>query len=187
MDVTRNLENVADDDEKFVHAEVDRLFDPSSLSNGEEPRLALIIGAVAAGKTTLRRERFATGFVLIDAADIFVSLQGEALLAFPGPLEEAMERVGKAAATRAIAERRHIVTELIGEDREATEALCHAMDGAGYSIGMLGLTCDLDVALERNLGRGENNVSAYYAEPYHRRWLTQAALAARHNELRLAG
>lgn len=178
MDVTTNPEDVAGYDEEFLRAEVDRLFDPSSLSNGEKPRITLIAGAVAVGKTSLRREQYATGYVLIDAADIFVSLQGDALLAFPGPLEQAMERVGKAAATRAIAERRHIVTELICEDQEATEALCRAMNGAGYAIDVAGLTCDFEVALERNLGRGDNNVSAYYAEPYHRHWLTQAALAA---------
>lgn len=184
---TRETEHIEDDNAKLVRTEVERLLDPSSLSNGEQPKIVLIVGAVAVGKTTLRRERCSTGYVLIDAADIFLSLQGDAFLTFPGPLEEVMERVGESVAARAIIERRHIVTELIADDREATEELCRAMSAAGYSIDVAGLTCDLDVALDRNMSRGDNNVSAYYAEPYHRRWLTQAALAARPNELRLAG
>ena len=47
----------------------------------------------------------------------------------------------------------------------------------GYWLDMLGLTCAIDVVRERNCNRGENNISGYYAEPSHRRWLTQAANA----------
>lgn len=48
--------------------EVGRLFDDSSLSNGVKPRAIILMGGVAAGKTTLRQSKYSHGFVLIDAA-----------------------------------------------------------------------------------------------------------------------
>ena len=86
-----------------------------------------------------------------------------------------MELVGRRVAQRAIREKRHIVTELTASDLEPTQALLSAMTRAGYTPQMVGLTCDIDVAMQRNLNRGENNISAYYAEPFHRQWLTEAA------------
>ena len=37
------------------------------------------------------------------------------------------------------------------------------------------VTCDIEVAIERNMARGENNISSYYAEPFQRSWLIDAS------------
>lgn len=66
-----------------LDAEVDRLFAQASLSDGEEPEIVLIRWGPAAGKTTLREARFSTGYVLIDGADIFLSLKGGAFFTSP--------------------------------------------------------------------------------------------------------
>ncbi len=36
------------------------------------------------------------------------------------------------------------------------------------------VTCSEEEAQKRNLQRGENNISAYYAEPFHYRWLSES-------------
>jgi hypothetical protein len=86
--------------------------------------------------------------------------------------------IGPLIARRAISERRHIVTEHIGSDLEPIKALVDAMHAIGYRSDGQVVTCDIDEALRRNRSRGDDNISAYYAEPYHGTWLHEAAIAA---------
>jgi chloramphenicol 3-O-phosphotransferase len=161
------------------NAEVDSYFDESSLSGDDPPRLAIVMGGPASGKTTHRKARFATGYVLVDAADVFLRLAKGEYLDFPDDLEQEMEIVGSRVAVRAIAERRQIVTELIAAEYEATVELIEAMRDNGYQICVEGINCDVEEAQRRNLARGEDNISCYYAEPFQRRWLCQAAAVKR--------
>jgi len=158
-----------------VNAEVDRYFDDSSLSQGSPPRLLIVMGGPATGKTTLCREKCSQGYVLVDAAEIFINLSGDAYYDFPDDLEEPMMVIGQLVAGRAVQERRHIVTELIGADFEATMELMDAMKTIGYQVEAMVVTCDIEEAMKRNLARGEDNISCYYAEPYQRGWLLAAA------------
>jgi hypothetical protein len=159
-----------------VGAEIDRYFDDSSLSNGSTPNLVLIMGGPAGGKTTMRKDRFSSGFVLVDAAEIFLSLSRGEWFPFPGPFEEIMQIIGPLIAKRAISERRHIVTELIGADFEPTKALIDAMLAIGYHLNLQAITCDIEEAQRRNLNRGDDCISAFYAEHFQRAWLHDAAV-----------
>ena len=161
-----------------VRAEVDRYFDESSLPRGKEPRIVVLMGGVAAGKTTVRKQRFATGYVLVDAAEIFLALSRGEFFPFPDAFEQPMHIIGSRVARRAIAERRHIVTELIGADLEPTKDLIDAVLAIGYLVSVEAINCDIEEAQRRNLARGDDNISCYYAEPYQRRWLLEAARVA---------
>jgi hypothetical protein len=158
-----------------LSAEIDRYFDASSVPHDEPPRIVIFMGGPAAGKTTLRRQHCATGYVLVDAAEIFLSLSRGEFFPFPEAFEEPLELVGQMVARRAVAERRHIVTELIGADLDATNALLEAMNAIGYEISAEFINCDVEEAMRRNLARGDDNISCYYAEPFQRRWLLEAA------------
>jgi hypothetical protein len=155
--------------------EVDSFFEDSSLSGDETPRLVIVMGGPASGKTTHRKERYATGYVLVDAAEVFLRLAKGRYLDFPDALEQEMEFVGSRVAARAVTERRHIVTELIGADYAATVELIEAMRAIGYQICVEGINCEVEEAQRRNLARGEDNISCYYAEPFQRRWLLDGA------------
>ena len=158
-----------------VDAEVESYFDESSESHDGTPDFAIVMGGPAVGKTTLRKQNFSKGYVLVDAADIFIRLSKGQSLDFPEDLEEPMEVVGTLIAGRAVAERRHIVTEIIGADYEATVELIEAMRSIGYKISVNGVTCDVEEAQRRNLARGDDNISCYFAEEFQRKWLIQAA------------
>jgi hypothetical protein len=160
-------------------AEVDRLFDDSSIPASGQPVAVIIFGAVAVGKTTIRKQKYSAGYVLIDAADIFLSLsQGESL-PFPGPLEEPVEIIGMMATQQALSERRHIITEIVGAEAEPVKQLIGALRSIGYEVQGECIDCDIDEACRRNESRGDDNISAYYAEPYQRKWIvdTCGALA----------
>ena len=166
-------------DERYIRidvdAEVESYFDASSDSHGATPDFVIVMGGPAVGKTTLRKQKFSKGYVLVDAADIFIRLSKGLSLDFPDDLEEPMEVVGTMIAGRALAERRNIVTELIGADYDATAELIEAMRSIGYKISVNGVNCDVEEAQRRNLARGDDNISCYFAEEFQRKWLIAAA------------
>lgn len=161
-----------------LNAETDRYFAQDSVPADGQPRLLLIMGGPATGKTTLRRRNYSTGFVLVNAAEIFINLSRGGCYDFPDAFEEPMNLIGRLVASRAIRERRNIVTEIIGSDFEATTELMEAMHSIGYEIEGVGVTCDVEEAMKRNLSRGEDSISCYFAEPFHRGWLIEAAQEA---------
>jgi hypothetical protein len=155
-------------------AEIDRYFDGSSLIVNEFPCAVIIIGGVATGKTTLRRAKYSTGYVVLDAAEIFLCLCQGKYLDFPGPIEKPMDWIGLGVAQRIFRERRNFVTEIIGADMSPVREMLEAIKVAGHRIQVEGITCDLAAAVERNAKRGRNNISAHFCEQYHRRWILEA-------------
>jgi len=161
-----------------IGSEVDRYFDDSSVSRSEKACITILMGGCASGKTTIRKERFATGYVLVDAAEVFLSLSRGKFFPFPDTFEEPMNMIGRLVAKRAVSERRHIVTELIPFDFEGTKSLIDAMNSIGYLVTVQTITCDPDVGWQRNVARADDNISCCYAEPYQLRWLLDAATGA---------
>ncbi len=125
-----------------LSAEVERLFDDSSLAADGQPVAVILAGGVAAGKTTMRKRDYSTGYVLIDAADIFLSLSRGEITSLPGETEEPMDRIGRLVARRALSERRNIVTEIIGAEPEEVAELVEALKSLGYTVKGAFLTCD---------------------------------------------
>jgi hypothetical protein len=161
-----------------IGAEIDRYFDDSSLPDGADSRIVIFMGGVAGGKTTLRKQGYSTGFVLVDAADIFLNLSRGGFFPFPEAFKEPMQIIGSLVAQRAVSERRNIVTELIGAELEPAKDLIDAMLAIDYKVDLQAITCDVEEAQRRNLNRGNDCISAYYAEPYQRAWLMDAAVGA---------
>ena len=161
-----------DEDEKVAA----RFFDPSSLASGGDPVLHVVMGATCTGKSRFIRTQFDSGVVHVDAPRIFLGFCRGEVLDFPGELEGQLELAGEAVARRAVEERRSIVVEVIGQDKRFEE-LTRALKACGYRVEIQALDCDVETALKRNDARGENNISAYYAEGFHYRWLTAAARA----------
>ncbi len=157
-----------------IDEEIDRLFDDSSICRGGSPIAVILMGGVATGKTTLRKQQYSRGYVVIDAADIFLSLSKGEVLSFPDALEEPLNQIGRLVAKRALFERRNIVTEIIGAEYEPTTRLVEALKGAGYRAEMVFVSCGLGESFKRSANRGENNISAYYAEAFQRAWLIEA-------------
>lgn len=154
-----------------IDAEINKFFDGSS-NSAAEPCLMLICGGVCSGKTTFRRQRYSVGYVVLDAAEIFLALSHGTYFDFPDGLLEPMDLVGKEIAKRAVQERRNIVAEMIGNT--GLEALCSAFKALSYRVEGEWLTCDVETALQRNQNRSKDNISSVYTEEFHLRWLMEA-------------
>jgi hypothetical protein len=95
------------------------------------------------------------------------------MLDFPEALIDQLESIGPQIARRAVAERRNIVTEIIGAELVPTEKLISALKLAGYSVEVVAITCELEESIRRSANRGDN-ISAYYAEQFQRQWIIDA-------------
>ena len=160
-----------------IEAEIARRLPDEARASGE-PVIVIIMGPICAGKTTLRRQKYASGHVLVDAAQLFIDLGGIDL-DFPSTLLDPMEAVGAEVARRAVAGRMNIVTEIVGAKSDPVFGLIGEMEAAGYRVKLECLVLDLPACLEREKGRTQDNVSAYYSEYYQMMWLIQAARAYR--------
>jgi hypothetical protein len=154
-----------------VKAEIDRLFDDSSIPADGQPTAVILMGGPAAGKTTVRKQKYSSGYVIIDAADIFLSLSRGEFFPFPEAFQEPMDLIGRRVTHRALSERRNIVTEIIGAEVEPAQRLIEALKSIDYKVQLAAITCDIQEAMRRNMSRGDNNISAYYAEPFQRAWI----------------
>jgi len=85
-----------------------------------------------------------------------------------------MDLIGRLVARRALSERRNIVTEIIGAEAEQQIQLIAALRSVGYGVQGAVITCDVEEALRRNESRGDDNISAYCAEPFQRAWIVEA-------------
>lgn len=66
--------------------------------------------------------------------------------------------------------------ELVGENFEAVKELLEWAKKIGYQTQVEFLECDIEDALQRNENRDENNISAYFCEPYHLDWFKRASM-----------
>jgi hypothetical protein len=158
--------------------EVGKFFETSSIAApGGEPKFVLLMGGVAAGKTTIRKQKYSQGYVVLDAGEIFLNLSRGVYYNFGDIFEEPLDLIGYGIAFKAIQQRRNIVTEITGggpDGYDQSKAVLDAMLSVGYKVEVMYVHCDVEAAAQRNVDRGDDNISAYYAGPYHCRWLLEA-------------
>lgn len=155
-------------------AEVYRAFNDSAIPANGSPVAVILMGGVCAGKTSIRKQKYSSGYVLIDAADIFLSLSRGEFFPFPEAFQEPMDLIGRLITRRALSERRNIVTEIIRADAELTHRLIEALKRIGYRVKLVAIHCESEEGMRRNASRSDDNISAYCAEPFQRTWIIDA-------------
>lgn len=158
-----------------IREEMAPFFQPDSVPADELPRCVILVGGPAVGKTTVRKNSYGTGYVVVDAVPVFLSLCRGRVLPFPDGLEEPMELLGRLIAQQALRERRNIVTELIGDDAERLNFLIDALLALDYRVDMVLVHCPPEQAVRQNLDRDDDCISAFYAQRYQYQWLLDAA------------
>jgi hypothetical protein len=158
---------------------------PARVDGMRRPKFVLFVGGVAAGKTTLRRQRCAHGYVHIDAGEMFAELSGRDGGDFPGESEAELEALGSRMATDALRHRKDIAIEVIGDSPEMLDSIAEGLRGIGYEVEAVAVTCDPTEALGRHQHACETDptyVSAYFTQSFHRRWILVAIDAVKRKE-----
>ena len=138
--------------------------------------LVIITGGVCAGKTTHRIENYSQSYLSIDASDIFIELSKGKYYDFPSHLESEMTNIGLRKMREAVQNSNNIVIELIGTNPQSIEDIIELSKKIGYKSKVVHLTCGIEEAKKRNEKRKDDNISAYFCEPYHIDWFKQVAL-----------
>jgi len=144
-----------------ISAEVEKYFDDTSIPVDGKPTFVLLMGGICTDKTTARKEYFSTGYVLLDAAEIFLNLCNGEFFQLGEAYEEELNAIGNLIAQRAIRERRNIITEIVGMSEEEPLLLLKALDAAGYEVNLNRCACDKELTWQRNVEviRNENQTS----------------------------
>ena len=87
-----------------------------------------------------------------------------------------MNEIGLNEMRTRIKDRDNIVIELIGENYDVVEEVIELGKKLDYNTKVDYLECDMDKAWQRNIERGDDNISAHFCEPFHLLWFKQAAI-----------
>lgn len=145
-------------------------------TKNKQPEFIIVMGGVCSGKTTLRKNRYADRYVNIDAGEIFIDLSQGEYYDFPSHLEEKMNQIGLMKMRESISTKKSIVIEIIGAKSEIVEEIIELSKKINYTSKVVYVECEIEEALQRNINRGNDNISAHYCEPYHIMWFKQAAV-----------
>ena len=138
------------------------------------PQFDFVVGGVCSGKSYFIKQKYTTGYKHIDAGEIFIELSKGKYYDFPSSLENQMNKIGSEFLNKAISEKANIVMELIGDDSNEISPLIDALKRIGYEVNLVGLDSEVETALERNKNRSDDNISAFYTQKYHFKWLKDA-------------
>lgn len=119
-------------------------------TTGNPPKLVIFMGGVGAGKTTARREQYATGYVHFDFGEILNMLKqtfGENDLKLASYVSLACDLILK----ECILEKKNIVIEIIGDNYDAVAPVIDSMKGIGYDVSINAITCDIAEAYQRHI------------------------------------
>ena len=151
---------------------VNRFFDePSRPQKGKQPELVLLYGCVCSGKTTYRRTHRASGYVALDAGDVFAEMGYGDADPFPAADPVGMNQIGCAIARRALRKQRSLVLELVSNFPEQLDKVLAAIQLRGYLSKVTVFDCTPEDAARRNQGRGAYAISVYHAQRFHVEWL----------------
>ena len=158
--------------DKFdIDIEIEKFFQDSSLIPNEKPKAVILCGGICVGKTTVRKSKFASGYVVIDAAEIFLNLTGSNEPRFPGPLAKTIWKIGSGVFLKAVNCRFNIVTEILGAEAETIEAIIDTFCRFDYTAEILFVDSGFDESVDRKLRRGDDNLSSYFTEGFHMAWI----------------
>lgn len=130
------------------------------------PKLVIFTGGVAAGKSTIRKQKYSSGYVHFDPGDIFAEMRK--IMDESDPKFSASVAVACDLLLReAIEKRKNIATEVIGDKYEPLKAVIDTMLEIGYTIDMQAVTADVAQSYQRHLKAVEDvpgYLSAYFTQ-----------------------
>ena len=132
----------------------------------EKPQLILILGGVAAGKSTLRKQKYDNGYVFVDAGAIYLRLTDNETKKVDR-IEDYCQFVGNIILATAITKKKNIVVELIGDNKEHVDYIINGMSKHGYSVNIQGVFGDVMECYQRHLKQereGRDDISSYHTQ-----------------------
>ncbi len=131
----------------------------------EEPEFVIFMGGVAAGKTTIRHENYASGYVHFDFGEIFNEIEDE--FGKAPRLATYAALASNIILTESLKKKKNIVIEIIGETEEPIKPIIGKMRDLGYKVSLQAITCDVQEAYSRHIKAVEEDsryISAHFTQ-----------------------
>lgn len=137
----------------------------------DKPELLILMGGTGVGKTTIRNQKYHTGWVIADPNDIF-----QAVKKTIGPEGDIpyVYIAGVEILKRAISEKRNIVIEVVGDKFEPLKHLLDSMEAIGYKPQVQAIINDIEKSFENNVNRSKDNISAAFTQDEVYSWFNSA-------------
>src|SRR3989344_40129 len=128
----------------------------------EKPNLIIIMGGIASGKSTVRKQSYDDGYALIDFGAIYLTLtenrknQSEKDAVY-------CRIIGEMILTTAISQKRNVVIEIIGDEAEPLDTIIKGMERIGYKPSIMHIFAEIPQAYERHIKQvndGRDDISS---------------------------
>lgn len=143
------------------------------------PKFVIFMGGVGAGKTTIRREKYAEGYVHFEFGEIYTAIK-KAVGESDPKLDSYVALASDLILRESISAKKNIVTEIIGDNAATITPVIDKMKEIGYGISIQGITADIAESRKRHLKAVEEDkdyLSAYFTQ--------EATLSAFYHQLGL--
>lgn len=154
-------------DECLQIAEAIRPFIENGASEAT-PKFVVLMGGVAAGKTTIRRAQYAEGYTNFEYGEVSIALEKAFGKEHPRLPEYGLFASGLILGD-CLENKKNLVIEIIGgeETEAALFAVIDAMRGKGYEIAITPIIADIAESYQRHLKAVKDDpdyVSAHFTE-----------------------
>lgn len=129
------------------------------------PKFVIFMGGVGAGKTTIRKEQYADGYVHFEFAEVYTAVKNTE--GANPRLNEYANLASGLILRESIESKKNIVTEIIGADINAINLIIDKMREKGYQISVQEITADVIESYKRHLKAIKEDpeyISAYFTE-----------------------
>jgi hypothetical protein len=130
------------------------------------PKFVIMMGGVGSGKTTVRRQRYSSGYVNFDYTEIMIAVE-KAVGKDEPRLESYVSLANSIILQECIVDKKNIVIEITGDNKEILDPVLDGMKKLGYDISIEFIHCDPVEAYKRHLKAVEEDkdyVSAYFTQ-----------------------
>ena len=130
------------------------------------PKFVMFMGGVGSGKTTIRRQQFASGYVHFDVGEINNAIKKE--IGEDNPkLESFVTWACGTILQECINERKNIVIEIIGDNKDVITPVIDKMKEIGYEVQLMPVYCGVEDAYARHLNAVKEDkeyLSSYFTQ-----------------------
>lgn len=114
------------------------------------PKFVIFMGGVGSGKTTIRRQEYATGYVHFEFGEIFNAIKKKFGEDNP-KLSSYASMASDMILRESLENKKSIVIEIIGDNYDVITPVIDKMKENGYEVSVKGITCDPAEAYKRHL------------------------------------
>ncbi len=107
----------------------------------DHPQFVIVSGGPAAGKTTARRQEFPTGYVHFDGGDIVLEMN-KLFDAEDPKMSAYLSFAGEYVVSTAIADKKNIVIEIIGDNLNLLKPIIEKIIQLGYKVTTMPIVSD---------------------------------------------